>query len=461
MGCIKMGPDFQTPQLGIHKPETYQYADSGEKPSQTEGAWWHVFNNTQITQLANDVIKYNLDIRKAAARVLEVQSQLVGTRADRFPSLGFNAEAKKQKRPIIGIIPGDSFTVRSESHTLSFPASFELDLWGRLARAEEAARADLLQAEENHLTIVHSVVAEAVALYLQMESYERRIQITEDTIENFQRNLALVKSRYERGLSSILDLKQASRILSQAETALPPLRQELGITQQNMAVLMGTYPKTRPPRTQPEDYFKHLDPVPPGLTSELLLTRPDIKAAEAGLKSLNARVGVAKARRFPRITLTGSFGYTSADLNRLLNRESELWSLAAGVTQPLFDAGKLKAGQKAAEARYQQGLAEYAKIVLTAFSEVERALLTRQEQLERRDSVLNFLAQARAVQNIAEARYVRGLTDYLTVLDSQQTRFQAEQDLVTVDLVLLTNRVSLHRALATGWTDMNTASYTP
>lgn len=461
MGCIKMGPDFQTPQLGIHEPETYQYADSGEKPSQTEGAWWHVFNNTEITQLADDVIKYNLDIRKAAARVLEVQSQLVGTRADRFPSLGFNAEAKKQKRPIIGIIPGDSFTVRSETHTLSLPASFELDLWGRLARAEEAARADLLQAEENHLTIVHSVVAEAVALYLQMESYERRIQITEDTIENFQRNLALVKSRYERGLSSILDLKQAGRILAQAETALPPLRQELGITQQNMAVLMGTYPKTRPPRTQPEDYFKHLDPVPPGLTSELLLTRPDIKAAEAGLKSLNARIGVAKASRFPRITLTGNFGYTSADLNRLLNRESELWSLAAGVTQPLFDAGKLKAGQKAAEARYQQGLAEYAKIVLTAFSEVERALLTRQEQLERRDSVLNFLAQARAVQNVAEARYVRGLTDYLTVLDSQQARFQAEQDLVTVDLVLLTNRVSLHRTLATGWTDMNTASYTP
>jgi multidrug efflux system outer membrane protein len=216
-----MGPDFQTPQLEIHEPEIYQHADSGGKPLKTEAAWWHIFNNTEITQLANDVIKYNLDIKKAAARVLEVQSQLVGTRADRFPSLGFSGEAQKQKRPIIGIIPGDSFTVRSEAHTLSLPASFELDLWGRLARAEEAARADLLQAEENHQTIVHSVVAEAVALYLQMESYERRIQITEDTIENFQRNVALVKSRYKRGLSSILDLKQASRILAQAETALP------------------------------------------------------------------------------------------------------------------------------------------------------------------------------------------------------------------------------------------------
>ena len=143
--------------------------------------------------------------------------------------------------------------------------------------------------------MIKTVMPEAIALYLQMESYERRIQITERTIENFQRNLALIKSRYERGLSSILDLKQASRILAQAETALPPLRQELALTQQKMAVLMGTYPKSRPTRTQPEDYFKHLDPVPPGLPSELLLNRPDIRAAEASLRSLNARVGVAKA----------------------------------------------------------------------------------------------------------------------------------------------------------------------
>jgi multidrug efflux system outer membrane protein len=133
-----------------------------------------------------------------------------------------------------------------------------------------------------------------------------------------------------------------------------------------------------------------------------------------------------------------------------------LWNLALGIVQPLFDAGKLKAGQRAAEARYEQGVAEYAKTILTAFSEVERALLTRKEQLERRERVLNFLVEARATQRIAEGRYKRGLVDYLSVLEAQQTRFQAEDNLVQIDLAILTNRVSLHRALGGGWAETET-----
>jgi multidrug efflux system outer membrane protein len=220
-----------------------------------------------------------------------------------------------------------------------------------------------------------------------------------------------------------------------------------------MAVLLGRYPKTRPPRPQEEQYFKRLAPVPPGLPSELLLRRPDIRSAEARLKVLNAQVGVAKAARFPRISLTGSFGYTSDELDQLVRPESEFWNVALGTVQPLFNAGKLRAGQRAAEARYQQGVIEYAKVVLTAFSEVESALLTRKEQLERRERVLKVLSEARSTQEIAEDRYRRGLVDYLTVLESQQTRFQAEQELVLVDLAILSNRVSLHRAIGGGWAD--------
>jgi multidrug efflux system outer membrane protein len=169
--------------------------------------------------------------------------------------------------------------------------------------------------------------------------------------------------------------------------------------------------------------------------------------------ALNARVGVAKASRFPSMTLTGSYGFSSEELHQLVRRESKLWQLASGIGQPLFDAGKLKAGQRAAEARYQQGVAEYAKAVLTAFSEVESALLTRKEQLARRDRQLKFLLEARATQDVAEKRYRRGLVDYLTVLEAQRTRFQAEESLVLVDLVILTNRVALHRALGGGWAE--------
>ena len=443
-GCMKMGPDFQRPDTGKLAPETYQHAHADKISVQLEDRWWTIFNDPELDQLVEKVLKNNLDIKKATARILELRSYFVQTRADRFPSLSVQGEGKRQR-----ISPG----VETDAYNLSLPASFELDLWGRLARAQEAARADLTQVEENARTMAQTVAAEAITLYLEVESLERRIQITRQSVKNYRRNLALVERRYEGGLTSILDLRQARRILAQAEATLPSLRQDLGIKQQKLAVLLGHYPKTKPPRFQPEDYFKRLASVPPGLPSDLLLRRPDIRATEANLMALNARVGVAKASRFPRITLTGSFGYSSSELDRLFRSENELWNLALGVVQPLFDAGKLKAGQKAAEARYEQGLAEYAKTVLSAFSEVESALLTRKEQLERRDRIVNFLMEARATQKVAESRYERGLVDYLTVLDAQQTRFQAEENLVLVDLAILSNRVTLHRALGGGWAD--------
>jgi len=169
--------------------------------------------------------------------------------------------------------------------------------------------------------------------------------------------------------------------------------------------------------------------------------------------ALNALVGVAEASRFPHITLTGNFGYTSLELEDLVRPDSEIWSLAAGIVQPLFDAGKLKAGQRAAEARYQRGITDYAKTILQAFSEVEQALLTREEQLKKRERTLDFLEEARATQQVAENRYLRGLIDYLSVLDAQRTRYGAEADLVRVDLAILTNRVTLHRALGGGWAE--------
>lgn len=462
-GCMKMGPDFRRPDTGIQVPGSYQYAPTKQETPWPEDEWWRVFHNTEINRLVEEVLRNNLDIKNAAARILEMQSKLVQTRADRFPGLNLEGQVKRQQKGVdAAVVTYEDQTFQIESqrqtrtysyHYLSLAASFELDLWGRLARAEEAALANLLQAEENRQTVAQTVVAETIILYLQMEAIERQLQITKESIKNFRRNLDLVENRYERGLTSILDVRQARRILARAEVLLPSQRQDLGTTQQKLAVLLGRYPRTRPPRPQQEDYFKLLAPVPPGLPSELLLRRPDIRKAEAELRALNAKVGVAKASRFPSITLTGSSGYASYELNQLFRPDSFLWSIAAGLGQPLFDAGKLKANQRAAEARYRQGVTKYAKKVLTAFSEVEKALLTRKEQLERRDRTLKFLIEARETRKVAETRYMRGLVDYLTVLDAQQTQFQAEENLVLVDLAIMSNRVTLHRALGGGWAE--------
>lgn len=441
-GCMKVGPDFKRPDMGSQVRGSYQHAPSDVEMGKITDRWWTAFNDSKLDQLAENVLSNNLDIIKALAVISELQAYFVQSKADRLPSLSLQGEAKRQRIP-----PG----IESDVYNLSLPASFEIDLWGRLARAEEAALANLTKTEENARTIAQTIVSEAITLYFQIESLERRIQITAQSIENYRRNLSFIERRYEGGLTSILDLKQARRALAQAKAILPSLRQDIGIKQQKLAVLSGQYPETRSARTQPENYFNLPALVPSGLPSDLLLRRPDIRAAEATLQALNAKIGVAKASRFPRITLTGTFGYSSSELDRLFIPGSSLWNIAFGALQPIFDAGRLKAGQRAAEAQFQQGMADYAKTVLTAFSEVESALLTRKEQMERRERMLDFLSEARSTQKVAENRYERGLVDYLTVLDAQQARFQAEESLVLVELAILSNRVTLHRALGGGW----------
>jgi multidrug efflux system outer membrane protein len=449
-GCIKLGPDYKRPDTGIQIPTRFHNAPPDASPVRLLDRWWQVFQDPVLNRLVPEALKNNLDIKQAAARVQEVRAVLAQTHADRWPTLGFQGEGKRQKYATIPGIPfysGQKTTV----YTASIPASFELDLWGKLARAEEAAVDDLLAAEESRRTVAQTVAAETVTLYLQIEAFERRIQIAENSIISFRRSLDFVENRYRRGLTSVLDVRQARRVLAQGESNLPSLRQELGIAQQKLAILLGRYPENSPPRTHESDYLKLPQEIPAGLPSELLLRRPDIRTSEASLKAANARVGVAVASRFPSISLTGNLGYSSNELTQLLDQNGQLWSIALGLTQPIFDAGKLKAGQRAAEARYRQAEADYAKTLLNAFSEVEGALLTREEKLKQRERLMVLVNEARATQKVAESRYIRGLENYLTVLDSQQSRYQAEDSLVLVDLSILSNRVTLYRALGGGW----------
>ena len=452
-GCIKMGPDFKKPDLQFAQPENFQYRTKNAEAVVPEDRWWEVFGDPEINGLVKKVLKNNLDLQQAAARILELQYQVIQTRADRFPTLGLQAGVQRQHEPESILGSGIPIGGTVNQHSFSLPASYEVDLWGKYARAEEASRAQLLQEKENRLTLSQSLVAEAISLFLQIQSLERQIQITLQSLKNYQDSVTFVERRYKRGLTSILDLRQARRTLNQAKGQIPQLRQELGSAQQAISVLSGEYPETRKPYPQPEDYYKKLSAIPPGLPSELLLRRPDIRAAEAHLKALNAQIGVAKASRFPSIGLTGSYGYASEELSNLF-LPGAVWNLAARLAQPLFDAGRLKANQRAAEARYAQGIAGYSKTVLNAFREVEKSLLTRRKQIERRTDVLSFLVEARATQRVAETRYVRGLVDYLTVLNAQKTRFQAEDQLLEVELTILANRVTLHRALGGGWAEL-------
>lgn len=452
-GCLKVGPDYARPELEKTTPVSFQHAGAWDGRFKGQDKWWLELGDERLNSLVDQALQHNLDIRKAAARVLEYRALFVEAKSPQYPNLGVSGEGEKSQSAISNPnLPAVLLqSRRTESYNLAAASSYEIDFWGRLARLEEAARGDLLNIEESQRTVVQTIVAGVVSSYLSMEALERRLMVQNRSVAAYQNNLELVEIRYRRGLVSILDYQQARRALAQAKAGLPQIRLDLGKEQQKLMVLVGRYPKTSPARALSDDYFPNLRPVPAGLPSELLLRRPDLLAAEAKLKALNARIGVAKASRFPSIKLTGTFGYSTTDLNNIFSPASELYSIAAGITAPVFRGGELWARQKAAEARYEQGVADYAKSVLEAFREVEGALLSRKELIERRELVEEALLEARATQDTAESRYQRGLTDYLRVLEAMQTRFNLEDALVLVELAILTNRVTLHRALGGGW----------
>ncbi len=447
-GCINLGPDYQRPDLDIEVPESYQNDQSEQTATPViVDRWWQDFGDAELNVLVEEVLKRNWDLKQAAARIIEARAQYVQVSADRWPQVGFDYDWDKRRFGGVNVGRGETIT----THRLTLPALFEIDLWSRLAKASKAARDDILVDEENRRTVAQTLVAETINLYLQIEAVERRLQIAEQSIEAFKRSLQFVETRYRRGLVSVLDVRQARRILAGAETRVPELQQQLGVSQQQLSVLLGRYPKTQPARSQPEDYYRRPDAVPAGLPSTLLLRRPDIRAAEARLEALIQRIGSAKAARFPAITLTGSYGWHADDTDGLFKSDNLVWNFSRGVVQPLMDAGRLKARQRGVEAQYQQAVSDYADTILNAFAEVEGALLIRKKQLERRQRELKFLEEARATQRVAQNRYLRGLVEYLDVLDAQQTRFIAEDNLALVDLNILTNRVNLHRALGGSW----------
>ncbi|MFP3998567.1 MAG: efflux transporter outer membrane subunit [Desulfobacterales bacterium] len=451
-GCMRVGPDYARPETDFHVPDRYLSADDGQTSDYlTRDKWWEAFGEPELNRRVASAVKNNPDVAEAAAAVMEARAVMHRTGADRFPSFDIEARASRQGRYEVNPLTNESRTVETDTFSLSVPASFEIDLWGRLARASQAARADLLAAEENRRTVVQSLIAETVNLYLQIRFLDRQIKITNDLVKSYKQNLELVEGRYSRGVASILDVRQARRALARAEAELPSLEESRGTAMHSLSILQGKYPEKRGVKEGGQTEFKIPPPVPPGLPSELLERRPDIRAAEASLEAACARIGVARANRFPRISLTGSLGYTSEELSALFEPESRLWQIAAGAIQPLFDAGQRAAAERAARARYEKQVALYAKTLLNAFGEVEDALFAGQQLIGRRARLGQLVSESESVLETAMDRYKRGLSGYLNVLDARQSLFQAELDLIQAEYAIYSNRVKLHRALGGGW----------
>jgi len=435
-GCL--GIPYERPDISI--PDQYQHAEESVSISKIKDRWWEDFHNEEINKLVKMTIKYNHDIKISTERILQAEASLGRAKSALFPSVDLNLNLSRKKEGTI-----------LNTVNASLMASYEIDIWGRLRSTQRAERYALLEAEENRNTIIQSIIAEVVSLYFQKEGIERKIEITKKRIENARDTLQMVESRYRMGLVSYLDLIEAEGNLSEAEALLPPLYQSLYDTQQKLAILTGQYPKTYPEDSLKRNYFNLLEPVPTGLPSELLLRRPDIRAAEARINRMYEMLKSARARRFPSITLTGSYGWASTSLSNLFRPENELWQIASGILEPIFDAGRLKKEEQEALSRYREALISYSKTVLNAFYEVENALLNRKLLLEKRNQLLKVLKNAKVEEKTSTEQYIRGLTDLLSVLRAKDRRFTAEESLIDVETSILLNRVSLYRALGGGW----------
>jgi multidrug efflux system outer membrane protein len=463
-GCA-VGPDYERPDLDTPVPGAWANPAAGPTMAEalpdsgagTAWRWWEAFGDTTLDRLVDDALAHNHQLEQAVARVLEARAGVAGAESARWPSVEVGGQASRTKTSEKVVIFGP---VYNNVYSLTATARWELDLWGKLSRAKEAAVAALLASEQNRRAVAQGLIADVVRTWLVIRELQLQVALTERTIASFENSLAMVQERYRRGLVGPLDLHLAGQNLAAARAQLPAFQQQLAAARRTMEILAGLYPAgtlrasdldRADGRLAAQVMPEPLDPVPAGLPSELLDRRPDLLAAEANLAASVARIGQAKAALYPRIALTADGGTRSREFADLFTGGSDAWSLVGNLLMPLINRGATKAQIQAAEARAREATAAYRAAVLQAFAEVENALDRDLHQQEREIHLTESANRARRSVQLAEERYRRGLDGLLTTLDSQRRLFTAESSLLTTQRERRAARVDLIQALGGPW----------
>ena len=444
-GCAVLGPKYQRPEL--RTPAQYSAAPTG---GAIADAWWKGFGDAQLDALVDEALRANQDLLAAVARVEEARALAGQARSDRFPEVWASASATRSKlsQQTSQLPPTADLTTTRVRATADL--SFELDFWGRLARASEAARAQLVATEEGRRAVQVGLAADAVGAYFDLLTFRDQLAVTRQTIDSRRESARLQGTRYDAGTISELDLAQAQAELAAAEAAAPDLERLARQAEDRLAVLLGRIGGAV--ATESAGLARvQLPEVPVGLPSDLLARRADVAAAEQGLVAAHARVAVARAGYFPSITLTGSVGSESRELADLFASDTNIWSAAASVLQPIFQAGKVTRQVEAAKAREQQALAAYRKAVQSAFADVEDALVARSSGGLVRAALDREVEALDRARRLARLRYDAGDSSYLEVLDAERNAFRAELDRTSARRAELQAAVTLFKALGGGW----------
>src|SRR5579864_8860267 len=446
-GC-KVGPNYHRPL--VQTPTTYRDLHANpqlqaQAASYADLPWWQVFQDPKLQELIRTALKQNYDLQIATERINAARAQLAITRSNLFPQVQGNGN----------FAGGKESNVQSKFNflTLSADAAFQVDLFGRLRRATEAARAQLLATDAARQTVILTLVSDVASDYFALLQLDLQLQITNETVKTQVDSVKLTTLRLQHGVATKLDVLQAQQVLDTANAQVPDLERQIAQEENAISILLGNYPQDVP-RGLPLIEQPLPPEVPPGLPSTIIERRPDIREAEQNLIAANAEIGVAKAQFFPQISLTGSgggaFGRSSV-FSSLMTTQLGIWSYGAQVSQPIFTGGALKGNLHLAQSEHQQALIAYRQAIQQAFGDVSDALIgyekLHQVRMRQQDSVADLQETVR----ISTLRYKGGTTTYLEVLDGQRSLYGAELTLAAARADEYRGLVQLYKALGGGW----------
>lgn len=449
-GCM-VGPDYVRPAVDV--PAAWRI-DEAQARDVSGTAWWEQFGDPALNELITEALAQNKDVRIAAARIEEYRGRLAVTRSALFPQVGANVAAARQRASHQSsfITYPDSASTQFNSYQALVSASWQIDLWGQLRRATEAARDDLLATEEAKRAVVLSLAASVAGSYVALRSFDRQLEIAQETVRSRAESLHVFELRFRGGVVSALELAQNQSLYQDALASMSPIQRQIAEAENLLSVLMGRNPGPIPRGSNIDDLRAPL--VPADLPSALLDQRPDIRQAEQQLAAANARIGVAQAAFFPTISLTGAFGSVSTQLSSLFTGPTGVWSIGAGLVAPIFTGGALTGQLQEAEAQQQEALFNYQRSIINAFADVDNALVDHSTSLEGLVALRGEVEANLNYARLARLRYENGYTSFIEVLDADQRLFSAQLAFTTQQAEVLNSLVNLYQAMGGGWVDV-------
>ncbi len=445
-GCM-LGPDYVRPKVDV--PPAFRNGD-GDVRKAVYTEWWRQFQDPVLDELIAEGLENNKNIRIAAANIEQAAALLTQVRSPLFPEAGYGSSAARERATessatrILALIPNPV-----TSYQVLASASWEIDLWGRIRRISEAARAELFATEEARLGVALSLVSAVATSYAQVLALDEQLLISKRTLAAYADSLNLFELRFKYGQVSQMTVEQARSQYESAAAAIPEIESQIVQTENSLSVLLG-----RNPGPIPRGKVLHelvLPPIPAGLPSDLLVNRPDIRQAEQNLVAANAQIGAARALYFPVISLTGAFGYASTELSNLFKGPARVWSYGGSLTGPIFTGGAIAGQVRQAEAIRKAALLQYELAIQSSFADVENALVARMKLAEQIQAQERLVKANSEYVRLARLQYNGGYVPYSTVLQAEQQLFPSELNYARYRSALFVSLVNIYKAFGHGW----------